>query len=90
MSRVLASTLRDMRVLTDKGLRVGNIFDVEVDEESGEVDTLIVKPESEEIAQNLSTDEDGYALVPFSSVVAVRDYIVISEKSLAVQQLKTR
>lgn len=79
-----------MRVLTDKGLRVGNIHDIEVNKDSGEVETLIVKPESQEIAQSLSTDEDGNALVPFSSVVAVRDYIVISEKSLAVQQLKSR
>ena len=88
MSRILASSMRDMRILTDKGLRVGTIFDLEVDEETGEVETLIVKPESQEIEQNLSTDEDGNALVPFSSVVAIRDYIVIAEKNLAVQQLK--
>lgn len=90
MSKILASSLRDMRILTDKGLRVGNIFDLEVDEDTGRLETLVVKPESQEIAQNLSTDEDGNALIPFSSVVAVRDYIVISEKSLTVQQLKGR
>lgn len=90
LSRILASSLRDMRILTDKGLRIGNIFDLEVDEDTGKIETLVIKPESQEIAQNLSTDEDGNALVPFSSVVAVRDYIVISEKSLAVQQLKSR
>lgn len=90
MSRVLASSLRDMRILTDKGLRVGNIFDLEVNGDTGKIETLVIEPESQEIAQNLSTDEDGNALVPFSSVVAVRDYIVISEKSLAVQQLKGR
>ena len=86
---MLASSMRDMRILTDKGLRVGTIFDLEVDEETGKVETLIVKPESQEIEQNLSTDEDGNALVPFSAVVAIRDYIVIAEKNLAVQQLKT-
>lgn len=90
LSRILASSLRDMRILTDKGLRIGNIFDLEVNEDTGKIETLVIKPESQEIAQNLSTDEDGNALVPFSSVVAVRDYIVISEKSLAVQQLKSR
>lgn len=90
LSKILASSLRDMRILTDKGLRVGNIFDLEVDEDTGRLETLVVKPESQEIAQNLSTDEDGNALIPFSSVVAVRDYIVISEKSLTVQQLKGR
>lgn len=90
MSRMLASSLRDMRILTDKGLRVGNIFDLEVDEDTGKIETLVVKPESQEIANTLSTDEDGNALVPFSSVVAVRDYIVVSENSLAVQRLKSR
>lgn len=79
-----------MRILTDKGLRVGTIFDLDVDEETGEVETLVVKPESQDIAQNLSTDEDGNALVPFDAVVAIRDYIVIAEKNLAVQQLKGR
>lgn len=90
MSRMLASSLRDMRILTDKGLRVGNIFDLEVDEDTGKIETLVVKPESQEIANTLSTDDDGNALVPFSSVVAVRDYIVVSENSLAVQRLKGR
>lgn len=79
-----------MRILTDRGLRVGTIFDLEVEEETGDVETLIVEPESKEIAQNLSTDDDGHALVPFSAVVAIRDYIVIAEKNLAVQQLKGR
>jgi len=90
LSRILASSLRDMRVLTDKGLRVGNIHDLEVDENTGKVETLSIKPESQEIAQNLSTDENGNAMVPFSSVVAIRDYVVVAEKNLAVQQLKSR
>lgn len=90
MAKMLASSLRDMRILTDQGLRLGTIFDLEVDEDTGEVETLVVDPESQEVAQSLSTDEDGNALVPFSAVVAVRDYIVVSEKNLAVQKLKSR
>lgn len=88
MSRVLASSLRDMKILTDKGLRVGRIFDIIIDENDGKLETLVIEPESQEVAQNLTTDEEGNVLVPFSSVVAVRDYIVISEKSLAVQQAR--
>lgn len=90
MSRILASSLRDMRVLTDKGLRVGNIYDLEVDEETGAVETLVIKPESEEIAQSLSTNDEGYAMVPFGAVASVKDYIVVNENSLAIQQLKSR
>ncbi|KXA90623.1 hypothetical protein AKJ57_04010 [candidate division MSBL1 archaeon SCGC-AAA259A05] len=90
MSKILASSLRDMRILTDKGLRVGNIYDMEVDEDTGKVEALKIKPESEEIAQTLTTDDEGNALIPFRSLMAIRDYIVVSEKSLAVQQLKGR
>lgn len=90
LSRVLASSLRDMRILTDRGLRVGNIFDLEVNGDTGNIETLIIKPESEEIAKNLPSDEDGNTLVPFNAVIAVKDYIVVSEKNLAVQQLKSR
>lgn len=90
MSSVLASSLRDMKILTDKGLRVGNIFDMDVNEDNGKVEFLVIEPESQEIAQNLPTDEEGNVLIPFSAVLAVRDYIVVSEKNLAVQQLKGR
>ncbi|KXB00237.1 hypothetical protein AKJ35_00840 [candidate division MSBL1 archaeon SCGC-AAA833F18] len=90
MAKVFASSLRDMRILTDKGLRVGRIFDMTVDENNGKIETIVVKPESREIAQSLNTDEDGNAVIPFSSVVAVRDYIVVSEKSLAIQRMKSR
>ncbi|MBS3815452.1 MAG: PRC-barrel domain-containing protein [Hadesarchaea archaeon] len=90
LARIFASSLRDMKILTDKGLRVGRIYDIIVNENTGKVETLVLKPESEEIAKSLKTDEDGNALVPFSSVVAVRDYIVVSEKSLAIQKMKGR
>ncbi len=89
MSRILASSLRDMRVLTDKGLRVGNVYDVEVDEGTGDVDTLVIKPESEEVAESLQTDDEGFVLVPVSAVASVKDYIVINESSLTIQLQKT-
>lgn len=90
MSRIHASSLRDMRILTDKGLRLGNIYDMEVNENTGKVKALKIEPESEEIAQSLSTDDEGNALIPFEAVTAIRDYIVVNEKSLAVQELKGR
>ncbi|MFP4005477.1 MAG: PRC-barrel domain-containing protein [Candidatus Hadarchaeia archaeon] len=88
MSRILASNLRDMKVLTNKGLRVGRVFDLEVDEDSGKIETVVIEPESPEISNSFSTDEDERVLIPFGSVMAVRDYIVVSEKSLAVHKMK--
>lgn len=88
LSRVLASSLRDRKILTDKGLRIGKIYDIIINENSGKLETLVIDPESEEIKENLMTNEDGNVLVPFSSVVAVKDYIIISERSLAIQQAR--
>lgn len=90
MAKVFASSLRDMKILTDKGLRVGRIFDMTVDETTGKIESIIVKPESQEIGQSLKSDTDGNAVIPFSSIIAVRDYIVVSEKSLAIQRMKSR
>ena len=90
MARLFASKLRGMNVLTDKGLRVGQIHDMLVDENDGRITAMTVKPESKETAASLPTDESGHILIPFSSVQAIRDYIVVSERNLAVQQLKKR
>lgn len=88
LARALASNLRDRKVLTDRGLRVGRIFDIIADENDGRLETLVIEPESQEITQEISVDEDGNALLPFSSVVAIKDYIIVSEKSLAIHRLK--
>ncbi len=88
VARIFASKLRGMSVLTDKGLRVGQIYDMMVDESNGKITAMTVKPESKETAASLPTDESGNILVPFAAVQAIRDYIVVSERNLAVQQLK--
>ena len=90
MARIFASKLRGMNIMTDKGLLVGQIHDMLVDEENGKIQALIVKPESQETAQSLPCDESGNILMPFNAVLSIRDYIVVSERLLAVQQLKAR
>lgn len=89
MARIFASQLRGMNVLTDRGLQIGRLHDILVDEESGRILSLVVKP-SKEAVEALPKDESGNALLPFSSVMAMRDYIVINERVLVIQRLKTR
>lgn len=81
MSKILGSQLRDMKILTDEGRRLGKISDILVNEDI-EVEALVVEPESEEIIRSLPTDEDDNVLVPSGSVSAVKDYVVVSEKAL--------
>ena len=88
MVEILASRLRGMEVLTDRGFKLGRLHDALVDEQSGKILSLVVRPLARGVLEGLPTDPGGNALVPFSAVMAIRDYIVINERMLALQQLK--
>jgi len=77
-----------MNVLTDRGLQVGRLQDMLVDEESGRIISIVVRPVTKEALGNLPKDSSGNALLPFNSVMAIRDYIVVNERILVIQQLK--
>lgn len=77
-----------MNILTDRGLQIGRLQDMLVDEESGRIHSLVVKPVTKETLENLPKEKGGNALLPFSSVMAIRDYIVVNERVLVIQQLK--
>jgi sporulation protein YlmC with PRC-barrel domain len=77
-----------MNVLTDRGLQIGKLQDILVDEESGRIHSIIVKPVVKEALENLPKEKGGNALLPFSAVMAIRDYIVVNERVLVIQQVK--
>ena len=88
MAQIFASRLRGMNVLTDRGLQVGRLQDMLVDEESGRIISLVIRPVTKEALGNIPKDSSGNALLPFNSVMAMRDYIVVNERVLVIQQLK--
>jgi sporulation protein YlmC with PRC-barrel domain len=63
LAQVFASRLRGMNVLTDRGLQVGRLLDMLVDEESGRIISLVVKPITREALGNLPKDPSGNALL---------------------------
>jgi len=88
LAQIFASKLRGMNVLTDRGLQVGRLQDMLVDEESGRIISLVIKPITKEALVDLPKDSSGNPLLPFNSVMAIRDYIVVNERILVIQQLK--
>ena len=88
MAKIFVSRLRGMNVLTDRGLQIGKLQDMLVDEESGRITSLVVRPIARETLENLPKEKGGNVLLPFSAVMAIRDYIVINERVLVIQQLK--
>ena len=90
MPQTLASKLRGIGVITDRGLQIGQLSDMLIDETNGKILSLVVKPVGKEVLKDLPKDESGSSLVPFETVMAIRDFIVVNERVLAIQRLKTK
>jgi sporulation protein YlmC with PRC-barrel domain len=74
--------------LTDKGVQIGQLRDFIIDENNGKLLALSVKLAKGVALQGLQKDESGSPLIPFSAVLAMRDYIVVNERALAIQMAK--
>ncbi len=86
----MVSKLRAIGVISDRGMQVGKLHDILFNEKDGKIQSIVVRPISKETLGNIPRDSSGNALIPFSAVMSIRDFIVINERVLAVQQLKAR
>lgn len=79
---VIAKQLGGKRIITNKGEEIGRLSDVTIDEESGELNSMVIEANSSSrIAQDLATT-DNMARVPFKAVFSVSDVIVVDETML--------
>ena len=90
MTQVMVSKLRAIGVISDRGMQVGKLHDILFDEKDGKIQSIVVRPLSKETLGNIPRDSSGNALIPFSAVMSIRDFIVVNERVLAIQQLKAR
>ena len=89
LAQVLLSRLRSIGVVTDHGLQIGRLVDLAFDETDGRILSLLVKPLSADVLANVPRTEDGNISIPFGAVMSIRDYIVVNERVLAIQRLKS-
>lgn len=90
MAQILASRLRTIGVISDRGLQIGRLQDIIFDENDGKIQSLLIRPISKETLGNVPRDSSGNVLVPFSAVMSIRDFIVVNERVLMIQQLKAQ
>ncbi|MEI8003660.1 MAG: PRC-barrel domain-containing protein [Methanothrix sp.] len=78
MVKVFSGSIAGKEVVNIDGMVLGELEDVIFDAQTGKLVDLLVKPDKE--LNRMKYREDGrFVLVPFASVVAIKDYIVIDE-----------
>ena len=90
MTQISANRLRGIGILTDKGIYVGQLRDMVIDETNGKILALSIKLSKEVSVQGLQKDDSGNPMIPFSAVLAMRDFIVVNERALTIQLAKSR
>ena len=70
-------------VVTKEGKRLGLVKDVTFETKSGELIHLVIK-DSTPYTNNLSLEKTkaGESLVPYNSIIAIGDFVVVSEEDL--------
>lgn len=82
-NKVFSKEIIGKIILSKTGKKFGEVGDIIFEEKSGELISIVVDNPSSN-CENLSLEKDnkGKILLTFSSVIAVGDYVVISEEDL--------
>jgi sporulation protein YlmC with PRC-barrel domain len=79
---IIARQMSGRKTVTSEGEEVGTLRDVIVDEVSGKIEYLLVEPTNPDLEAKLEKNEEGYYLLPYESVLAVGDYIIVDRKQI--------
>ncbi len=77
------SAILGKMVVTKEGKRLGFVKDISFEIRSGELINLILKdPTNYTKNLNLERSSSNESLIPYSSIIAIGDFVIISEEDL--------
>lgn len=70
-------------VVTKEGKRLGMVKDITFETRTGELIQLLLKdPTSYTRSLNLESNQDKETVVPYNAIIAIGDFVVVSEEDL--------
>ena len=70
-------------VVTKEGKRLGMVKDVSFETRTGELIQLLLKDSTSYAKSlNLETNQEKETVVPYNSIIAIGDFVVVSEEDL--------
>jgi len=79
---VIAKQLAGKKIITNDGEELGRLIDLEVSENSGKITGLLLEPNLDNAAARRLNKEDGLIVIPYSSVLAASDHIIVDKKTI--------
>jgi len=86
MGKVFSGSIAGKEVVNIDGAVLGVLENMILDVKTGRLVDLVIKPDKD-LNRMKYREEGRFVLIPFASVVAIKDYIVIDE-SRAVKEAK--
>jgi sporulation protein YlmC with PRC-barrel domain len=80
---LIARQLSGKKLVTNEGEDFGRLVDVDVNEVSGKIESLIVEPNPDSVVAGKLKKDDGMVHIPYESVLAVGDYIIVEKRNIA-------
>jgi len=70
-------------VVTKEGRRLGSIKDITFETRTGELIHLVIRDQTPYASQlNLERTPESELLIPYNSIIAIGDFVVVSEEDL--------
>lgn len=77
------STILGKMIVTKEGKRLGFVKDVTFETRSGELINIVVKDATPYVKNlNLERTRADELLIPYSSIIAIGDFVIVSEEDL--------
>lgn len=78
----IARQLSQKRVITSDGEDFGRLVDLNINEITGKIEDLVIEPNPDNMVAEKLRKDDGMVLVPYESVLAVSDYVIVDKRNM--------
>jgi len=79
---LIARQLSGKKVITNEGEDFGRLVDLNINEITGKIETLAIEPNPDSPLASKIRKEDGMAMIPYESVLAVGDYVIVEKRNI--------